>query len=297
MRWTAEPDAFVDTAAIIANLDLVVTADTAVAHLAGALGRPVWLALKHAPDWRWMLGRADSPWYPTMTLYRQSARDDWQGVFARMAQDLAKAVQRRQGGVAIRLQIPISIGELFDKITILEIKAARIADPAKLRHVTHELELLREIEGRLARGGSGRRALGRRVAASERNALGRRGRASAPAKRGRSLARSSSRLARSVYRHNDRRAELKKRLNALHGSELVEEKSYASSKSVTGPAVAKGGVMAPAPRRSSDARQASPARGCAPLYRLAPQQPHKHLRGQARLVRGRDCRLWSAAAA
>jgi hypothetical protein len=74
-------DAFVDTAAIMENLDLVITSDTAVAHLAGALGRPVWLAVKSWPDWRWFGGRSDSPWYPTMTIFRQKFPGDWSGVF------------------------------------------------------------------------------------------------------------------------------------------------------------------------------------------------------------------------
>ena len=82
------PDAFVDTAAVMANLDMVITSDTSIAHLAGALGRPTWLALKQIPDWRWLLERTDSPWYPTMRLYRQSRRGDWQEVFQRMAADL-----------------------------------------------------------------------------------------------------------------------------------------------------------------------------------------------------------------
>jgi tetratricopeptide (TPR) repeat protein len=81
-------DAFIDTAAIMENLDLVITSDTSVAHLAGALGRPVWLATKHIPDWRWMLGRSDSPWYPTMRLFRQAVPGDWTSVFAQMADAL-----------------------------------------------------------------------------------------------------------------------------------------------------------------------------------------------------------------
>lgn len=84
------PDAFIDTAAAMMGLDLIVTSDTSIAHLAGALGRPVWLALKLVPDWRWLLERADSPWYPSMTLYRQRVRNDWNEVFARMAADLVR---------------------------------------------------------------------------------------------------------------------------------------------------------------------------------------------------------------
>jgi tetratricopeptide (TPR) repeat protein len=82
------PDAFLDTAAVMAGLDLVITSDTSVAHLAGALGRPVWVALGATPDWRWMLERSDSPWYPTMRLFRQSG-GGWDGLVADMARALA----------------------------------------------------------------------------------------------------------------------------------------------------------------------------------------------------------------
>ncbi|WP_432808935.1 tetratricopeptide repeat protein [Pantanalinema sp. GBBB05] len=75
---------FADTAAAIAQLDLIITIDTSVAHLAGALGKPVWLLLSFAPDWRWMIDREDSPWYPTMRLFRQTAPGDWAGVFDRL---------------------------------------------------------------------------------------------------------------------------------------------------------------------------------------------------------------------
>ena len=84
--FDAGPDAFIDTAAVMQCLDMVITSDTSVAHLAGALGRPVWVGLQHVPDWRWMLEGEDSLWYPTMRLFRQTRRGDWGGVFARMAE-------------------------------------------------------------------------------------------------------------------------------------------------------------------------------------------------------------------
>ena len=76
---------FMDSAALMLNLDLVITSDTAIAHVAGALGVPVWLALRVTPDWRWLLDREDSPWYPTMRLFRQTELGDWDSVFQRMA--------------------------------------------------------------------------------------------------------------------------------------------------------------------------------------------------------------------
>jgi len=79
---------FADTAALIAAMDLVVTVDTAVAHLAGALGRPVWVLLPHSPDWRWLLGRDDSPWYPTARLFRQPAAGDWDSVLVGVGEAL-----------------------------------------------------------------------------------------------------------------------------------------------------------------------------------------------------------------
>jgi hypothetical protein len=84
---------FMDTAAVMQSLDLVVTSDTALAHLAGALGVRVWLALSAAPDWRWMLERDDSPWYPSMRLFRQSRLGDWSDVFERMAAELRTLAQ------------------------------------------------------------------------------------------------------------------------------------------------------------------------------------------------------------
>jgi uncharacterized protein (TIGR03032 family) len=86
-------ETFGDTAAAIAHLDLVISVDTAVAHLAGALGKPVWNLLGDTPDWRWMLDRSDSPWYPTMRLFRQSPSQGWNGVFEDVTQALRSLVQ------------------------------------------------------------------------------------------------------------------------------------------------------------------------------------------------------------
>ena len=81
---------FADTAALLGTLDLVISADTAVAHLAGAMGVPAWIMLPHAPDWRWMLGRADSPWYTSARLFRQDQPGDWDGVIGRIAAALGE---------------------------------------------------------------------------------------------------------------------------------------------------------------------------------------------------------------
>jgi tetratricopeptide (TPR) repeat protein len=92
----AELRDFADIAALVVNLDLVISVDTAAAHLAGALGRPVWTLLPWAPDWRWLLEREDSPWYPTMRLFRQPCAGDWASVVTRVADALAaRAAGRR----------------------------------------------------------------------------------------------------------------------------------------------------------------------------------------------------------
>ena len=86
--WTADLHDFADTAALAQNLDLVITVDSAVAHLVGALGLPVWVFVQHIPDWRWLLARSDSPWYPTMRLFRQPQRCDWTTPIAQVAGEL-----------------------------------------------------------------------------------------------------------------------------------------------------------------------------------------------------------------
>jgi tetratricopeptide (TPR) repeat protein len=86
--------AYLDTPAAMLSLDLVITPDSSLAHVAGALGVPVWLALPHVPEFRWLLDREDSPWYPTMRLFRQTSPGNWPGVFERMAAELAERLSR-----------------------------------------------------------------------------------------------------------------------------------------------------------------------------------------------------------
>ena len=94
--FDAGEDAFIDTAAVMANCDLIITSDTAIAHLAGALGCPTWLALKKIPEWYWMLDRNDSPLYPNMTLYRQKQRGNWKYVFDTMQRDLRSLLKQEK---------------------------------------------------------------------------------------------------------------------------------------------------------------------------------------------------------
>jgi hypothetical protein len=85
-------DSFADTAALVAQLDLVITVDTSVAHLAGGLGKPVWILLPYVPDWRWLTGRSDSPWYPTARLFRQTEARRWEPVVAELRDALRRFV-------------------------------------------------------------------------------------------------------------------------------------------------------------------------------------------------------------
>ena len=75
------------------NCDLIISSDTSITHLAGALGCPVWVPLKKIPEWRWMLDRNDSPWYPNMRLYRQKERDNWEEVFEIIKKDLRTLIK------------------------------------------------------------------------------------------------------------------------------------------------------------------------------------------------------------
>jgi hypothetical protein len=215
--------AFMDTAAIMKNLDLVVTSDTSIAHLAGALGVPVWVALPSTPNWRWLLQREDSPWYPTMRLFRQTARGDWDGVFARMA----AALQERVTAPVRTKPIPIEVapGELLDKITILEIKSARITDDTKLRHVREELSTLETARDRWLMWSEEVAVLARELRAVNEQ-LWEIEDEIRLCERARDFGARFIELARAVYRQNDKRVEIKRIINGSFGSLFIEEKSY-----------------------------------------------------------------------
>ncbi len=223
-NFDAGPDALVDTAAAMVCVDLVVTCDTSIAHLAGALAVPVWVALKRDAEWRWLTERADLPWYPTMRLFRQRRRGVWSDVFEAMASELAQLVERRRAPRMV--STPCSLGELIDKITILRIKAERIGEPEKLANVRRELNLLERsaqedgasvppidlMTDQLALVNERLWAIEDALRTCEHEGdFGPRFVA----------------LARSVYRENDTRAAIKRAINTLARSALVEEKSYA----------------------------------------------------------------------
>jgi Flp pilus assembly protein TadD len=96
LDYTPDLHDFMETAALVTQLDLVVSVDTSVAHLAGALAKPVWLLLPFVPEWRWQLDRSDSPWYPTMRIFRQGTRGDWSGLLGHVAQELARLRQQTE---------------------------------------------------------------------------------------------------------------------------------------------------------------------------------------------------------
>jgi len=88
LSFTKHLKTFSDTAALIGGLDLVISVDTSVAHLSGALHKPTWILLPFVPDWRWLLDRDDSPWYPSIRLFRQEKRSDWSAVFKNLSKAL-----------------------------------------------------------------------------------------------------------------------------------------------------------------------------------------------------------------
>ena len=215
---------FLDTAAVLKNLDLFITSDTAVAHLAGSVGVPVWMAMSTTPDWRWMTNREDNPRYPTTRIFRQDQRMVWGPVFERMAAELAVLVPARTRTLSVN--VAIAPGELIDKITILEIKAQKMTDPTKLRNVRNEPESLQaardlsivpsdeldSLTGELRSINEALWDIEDEIRDCERKS---------------DFGPRFIELARSVYQTNDRRVAVKRRISERLGSRIVEEKSYA----------------------------------------------------------------------
>jgi tetratricopeptide (TPR) repeat protein len=221
---------FRDTAAVMKNLDLIITSDTAIAHLAGALAVPVWVALPFSAHWVWLMSRDDSPWYPTMRLFRQKSWGNWEQVFERMASALRDQVARPRPAGPILVEI--APGELLDKISILEIKSERIMDKTKRENVLRELAVLRSASGRALSRCANLGTLPQDLKAVNEalwlveDDLRR-------CEHNGDFGPRFVELARSVYRYNDRRAEIKRQINDLLGSQLMEEKSYGAHPCVT----------------------------------------------------------------
>jgi Flp pilus assembly protein TadD len=222
--FDAGPDGFVDAAAVMTALDLVVTCDTSVAHLAGALGRPTWVALKRDAEWRWLRDRDDSPWYPTMRLFRQTRRGDWSDVFAAMATELEALVS--SGGAGRTIDIPGAVGELIDKIAILKIKERRIDDPEKVANVRRELALLTAKLGEAGLDRAELAPLEAELAAVNEKLWDVEDEIRLCDKAG-DFGERFVALARAVYGANDRRAAIKREINRRCNSAIVEEKHYA----------------------------------------------------------------------
>jgi hypothetical protein len=219
------PEAFADTAGLLETLDAVVTVDTALAHLAGALGRPVHLLLRRPwADWRWLGRESDTPWYPTMTLYRQDRAGDWSGPVARAAAALAVDSSATSAREPQRKPlVPVSVGDLLDRLTILEIKASRLRHGPALANVLAELGEVRAVIGKENLGGLDEPLSRLRDANLALWELENEIRARATEG---SFDQGYVDLARGIHTANDRRAAIKREINALTGSALVEEKWY-----------------------------------------------------------------------
>ena len=123
-EFDADGKAFIDTAAIMMSLDLVVTADTSIAHVAGALGRPVNILLRREPDWRWLARETDTVWYPTAKLFRQRTSDDWSEPMAMVVADIAARMEPKPGATSVDTlpKLPVSYGELADQLASLSFR-------------------------------------------------------------------------------------------------------------------------------------------------------------------------------
>jgi hypothetical protein len=220
-----EPLPLTDVAAVMQHLDLIVCCDTGIAHLAGALGRPVWIALKSHACWRWMLNRGDSPWYPSMRLFRQPRKDDWPNVFSQMAEALRQQLSGKPISASPPILAPLAPGELIDRLSILAIKAQRLTDAAKLKVVQTELDALRQVRDKTIPKSAQIEALAAELL-TVNQALWQIEDDIRGADASGDFGPRYVELARSIYRTNDHRSRLKQRINALLGSTIHDVKLY-----------------------------------------------------------------------
>ena len=218
---------FVETAAIILNCDLIITSDTVVAHLAGGLGKPTWLLLKNIPDWRWGIAGETSFWYPSMRLFRQQERGNWPEVMQRVATALESFTSNcadtpAPAKKAIAISIPVSLAELLDKITILEIKSKQFCGEQK-KNVDHELSLLKHV---LRQSGVELLPEQQQQLKAVNQSLWQIEESIREHERRKDFDEAFIALARSVYLENDKRAEIKRTINNNYDSAIKEEKSY-----------------------------------------------------------------------
>ncbi len=224
---------FLETAALIKACDLVITSDSAVAHLAGALGHPTWLLLRKVADWRWGLQGDTTHWYDSLRLFRQQGDEGWSEVINRVRSELAAQLRFPQqhdnmmtAYAANRtcVSVPVSVGELIDKLTILEIKNERLLDEHKLHHTRHEHSLLQDrletlklpeidlLKTELKAVNISLWEIEDEIRICESNG---------------DFGPRFIELARAVYHINDQRARIKAAINKKTNSDITEQKSYA----------------------------------------------------------------------
>lgn len=213
--------AFQETAAVMKALDLVITCDSALAHLAGALGVRVWVPLSTPADWRWLHDVEDSLWYPSMRLFRQPALGKWAPVFDRVCEEVVK--MREVIFPTIRLEV--APGELLDKLTILQIKSERMCDPKKLRNVRAELAAVEKTRHETIREQAGLSELVQELKETNEHLWDIENEIRTCEIK-QDFGAEFIRLARSVYQTNDRRGHIKRQINEHMGARFLEEKEY-----------------------------------------------------------------------
>lgn len=222
-NFDTEHGLLMDSAALIKNLDLVLTIDGTIAHLAGALNVPTYVLTPYAPDWRWQQYQTTSIWYPSITLMRQIEPHNWKPVIDQVIFTINKTLSISHQQLAVHTEV--AIGELIDKLTILQIKKERFSDPVKLDNVSRELASIEETLNSAVIMSPQLTALIAQlksiniklwdieddIRAKEYN---------------KQFDEEFIKLARSVYFTNDERGVIKRKINELLGSRLVEEKTY-----------------------------------------------------------------------